>query len=168
MSLKGIIRRGAGYARRRDNSRYSRNIRASTPNTAGVVPGMDTTGCCFGCFAAFLFFFSFGIGLRLVDTGWEMVKNGDGIGRLVSGVIWLIFNCWLVYLILNRKPPEQEANKLEKQCDNNQLDEPKYLICSCDNCDQQLEFPSYGIGSEIQCPTCGWNMVLYDPLLPRE
>ncbi len=40
-------------------------------------------------------------------------------------------------------------------------DEIKYLTCPCDNCGQNLEFPAEGVGTEIQCPTCGMITLLH-------
>lgn len=36
----------------------------------------------------------------------------------------------------------------------------EYLTCSCNHCEQHLEFPAEGVGTEIQCPTCGMAVVL--------
>ncbi len=40
-------------------------------------------------------------------------------------------------------------------------EEPKYLTCLCDHCSQRLEFPAEGVGTKIQCPTCGQTTRLY-------
>jgi len=40
-------------------------------------------------------------------------------------------------------------------------EEPNFLTCSCDNCGQNLEFPAEGVGSEVQCPSCGMKTLLY-------
>jgi hypothetical protein len=40
-------------------------------------------------------------------------------------------------------------------------DETGHLTCLCNHCSQSLEFPSEGIGTEIQCPTCGMTTRLY-------
>jgi hypothetical protein len=39
--------------------------------------------------------------------------------------------------------------------------ESGHLTCLCNHCSQSLEFPSEGIGTEIQCPTCGMTTRLY-------
>ena len=40
-------------------------------------------------------------------------------------------------------------------------DETVDLACLCNHCSQRLEFPSEGVGTEIQCPTCGMTTRLY-------
>ena len=37
---------------------------------------------------------------------------------------------------------------------------PEYFTCSCQNCGQRLEFPTYGAGTEVECPTCQQKTVL--------
>jgi hypothetical protein len=160
MRLKAIVRRGAGYARRRDRSQYE-YTRSRHPNVTEAQIGREARGCFQGCFAAILVFISFGLGFAFVESGWRAMTSWQAGGeiQLICGVSWLILNCCVLYFILNRKQPEQsDGSEIER--DSSRGIDTKYLIGCCHKCAQKLEFPACGLGTEIQCPTCGSTIVL--------
>jgi DNA-directed RNA polymerase subunit RPC12/RpoP len=38
-----------------------------------------------------------------------------------------------------------------------------HIICPCNNCSGQIEFPYQQVGKTIQCPNCGMDTLLFDP-----
>lgn len=40
----------------------------------------------------------------------------------------------------------------------------QYLRCQCYHCGQRVEFPDYGVGTQIDCPSCGGKFFLHGPI----
>lgn len=143
MSLKGIIRRGAGYARRRDRSRY---YRPSPGYSDSHTPG------CGGCILIILSPLWFIIGVGSVLNGVLGLFGVDDChpGLLLVGVFVLGFG-WLIYQNTFVPPatpiPTAKSAMLWK--------------CYCNHCPQELEFRPRELGTEIQCPSCGLITMLY-------
>jgi len=43
--------------------------------------------------------------------------------------------------------------------------EDGYIKCPCNNCDVSIEFPAHGLGQTINCPHCGLDTVLFEPMI---
>lgn len=43
------------------------------------------------------------------------------------------------------------------------LNEDSYIKCPCKSCGNSIEFPSHGVGEEIDCPHCGKKTTLFAP-----
>jgi hypothetical protein len=46
------------------------------------------------------------------------------------------------------------------------VDERKYIKCSCEHCGGHIEFPADVAGAEVQCPHCKWQTKLTAPGAP--
>src|ERR1035441_3438758 len=47
------------------------------------------------------------------------------------------------------------------------MDDPDYIKCRCIECEQPIEFPSYGVGERVKCPHCKRMTRLYPPIPPK-
>jgi hypothetical protein len=166
MSLKRIVYRGGGYARRRDRIRYGENYTLTREEEARQNEEIKgcLNGCCMGCIGVFVFLILFGLALRFVGSfgeGWQS-PEGDFIGSCVGFGSIVFFVAFAAYSSHLRKSIKRGGECQPDQSPLEQSIAESYLKCHCQHCNQGMEFPSHGVGQTIKCPACGLDTVLYD------
>jgi hypothetical protein len=175
MSLKRIVYRGGGYARRRDRSRYAGTPGLTLEEEARV--NKEMAGCfrgCFGgCMVVCFLFILLGLGARLIQAYSEglPIPFGDQLLAILGGVFAvLLLLCFVAYYrAKHRRLQSHVLQPISQQPENPQSvpsGKGDYLKCPCRHCKQSLEFPGHGVGTTIECPTCGLSTDLYDANTP--
>ena len=147
MSLKRIVYRGGGYARRRDRSGYG------SPGVTGPAPQTQTTDGCMGVSV---------MGLML---GGLLVFVFPPLGAMVIFFSLMAGGAAALFGRPTRPPqsiPQPPAPPQPEQRQTGQPTEQPYLYCHCQHCNQRMEFPRHGVGMTINCPTCGLTTLLCD------
>jgi hypothetical protein len=46
------------------------------------------------------------------------------------------------------------------------VEDDEFITCICNHCSIRIEFPEYGVGQEVECPSCHQTTILYKPAIP--
>jgi Zn finger protein HypA/HybF involved in hydrogenase expression len=45
------------------------------------------------------------------------------------------------------------------------VEDDEFITCICNHCSVRIEFPEYGVGQEVECPSCHHTTILYKPAI---